>query len=166
MNQAIVSLGPNDYDPIAKLQELTAEEDKDYDTFFQSTIEPERFKGFLNATITSEVDPNIFYRERSICHTALLPAETRYKGYLTGVKTVDGDYEKGKPRDELDKEPANGTMRIAIVTKYRQEWCPVTLVIDFQDHFYANENGGWLSLTFPNDAELEAYGPWEPKGVI
>ena len=116
--------------------------------------------------LTSELDPNLFYRERSICHTALLPAETRYEGYLTGVKTVDGDYEKGKSRDELDKEPANGTMRIAIVTKERQEWCPVTIVIDFKDHFYANENDGWLSLTFPNDAELEAYGPWEPKGVI
>ena len=166
LNQAIVGLGPNDYDPVAKLQELKAEEDKDYDTFFQSTIEPDRVKGFLNVTITSELDPNIFYRGRSICHTALLPAETRYKGYLTGVKTVDGDYEKGKSRDELDKEPANGTMRIAIVTKERQEWCPVTLKIDFKDHFYANENDGWLSLTFPNDAELEAYGPWEPKGVI
>jgi hypothetical protein len=39
LNQAIVGLGPNDYDPVVKLQELMVDEDKDYDTFFQSTLQ-------------------------------------------------------------------------------------------------------------------------------
>lgn len=166
LTHAIQGLGPNDYDPEVKLKELKEDEDNDYKKFLQSTVDSGRVKEFLNASITNHLDPHIFYRERSVCHTTLLPSESRYKGYFTGVSTEGGNYEKGISRPTLDVEPANGKLRVAMDVDERQDWCPVQLKIDFKDYFYANENDGWVSLTFPNRLEMDEYGPWEPRGVI
>jgi hypothetical protein len=167
--EAIRGLGPNDYDPAAKLQELKSTEDADYEKFFASTIAPnsDTITGLFNASISKHIDPMVFFRNRVMCRTALLPAESRYKGYMTGVvPPVDGAYEKGVPFESIGNTKADGVFRIAIDQAERQEWCPIKLKIDFKDYFYASQDDGEVKMTFPNDAELEAYGPWEPKGLI
>jgi hypothetical protein len=168
--QAIKDLGPNDYNPVTKLKDLLAERDKEYDTFMQSTIpaDSKSITGFFNASITSQVDPIIFFRNRAICRTSLLPAQSRYKGYMTpGVDpTFDHDYDKGIAMDVIHGQTANGKLRVAFDRSTRQSWCPISLGVDFKDHFYASEKDGLVSTTFPSDKELNAYDPWEPNGIL
>ncbi|KAI2500380.1 hypothetical protein MHU86_14123 [Fragilaria crotonensis] len=124
LTQAIEGLGPNDYDPKQKLQELKDEEDRTYKQFFESIVEGDRVKDFINDTIASGIDPQMFFREPNICRTTILPSESRYRGYFSGVRTrLNGDYEKGISRDIIDNEPADGRLRIALESKERQEWC-------------------------------------------
>jgi hypothetical protein len=151
-----------------KLKELKDDEDKDYQKFFQSNLDPERMKKFFDTTSSHSLDSKIFYREPNICRTSLLPSESRYKGIMTNGPRNAGklDYEKGISRAILDKNPAQGNFRIAMDILERQEWCPIELKIDFKDYFYANENDGWTSLVFPNEMEIKEYGPWSPKGIL
>lgn len=163
---AIENLGPNDYDPQQKLRELKAEEDNLYKQFFETSVESARMEGFTNDNITSAIDPQVFFREPCMCHTPILPSESRYKGYFTGSLVENGAYEKGTSQDVIVNEPADGKLRVALESPERQEWCPVELKIDFKDYYYANSNDGWVNMTFPNDLEIEVYGPWKPRGVI
>lgn len=166
---AIDNLGSDSYDPKAKLEGLKKEEDKDYEMFLSSTIplESPSVTGFFNASISSRIDPMVFFRDHVLCRTSLLPAESRYKGYVSEEQPLAHDeYDKGIARNIIDKLPANGKLRIAYDRELRQEWCPTTLMIDFKDYFYVSQNDGLVSTIFPNNAELEAYSPWEPKGVL
>lgn len=167
LTNAIEGLGQNDYDPERKLQQLKDDEDKLYKRFFESTVDSARVKGFLGSNITQGIDPQTFYRERIMCHTALLPSETRYNGYLEGVRTLNKEaFEKGEAHQAIAREPADGRLRLGFESIERQKWCPVKLNIDFRDYFYANANDGWVNVTFPNDLEIEVYGPWKPRGVV
>jgi hypothetical protein len=164
--EAVHTLGPSGYNPANKLGELKAQEDKDYNDFFRSRIdsESERVTGFFNSTLSSAFDPNLFFRERVICHTSLLPARTRYEGFLT--ESSISDFDRGVSHEEADRSAANGKLRLAFDPESRVPTCPVPLMIDFKDHFYANANDDWVSLVFPNKAELKAYGPFQPKGLL
>lgn len=163
--EAIQLLGPTGYNPQSKFQQLKAEEDKDYENFFQSAVPPSTKKKFTTE-LSDDLDSLAFFRNRAMCRTALLPSESRFKGYLEGNATA-GAFDPGVPLSRINKEPAEGKLRIAFDEKDRQDWCPVTLKIDHKDHFYANENDGWVSLTFPNEAELKAYGPFDDsRGIV
>ena len=165
--KAIEELGTSGYDPQMKLKELKREDDEVYKQFFQSKVKGGQMEEFLNGTITSNIDPQIFYRERVMCHTPILPSESRYKGYFSGTPTKDKtSYEKGIDIEVIDSVKANGKLRISMERKERQEWCPLELKIDFKDFFYANSNDLLVNLTFPNDAEIKEYGPWKPHGVM
>ena len=163
---AVEGLGLNDYDPRQKLRELKADEDKLYKQFFGTTVKSDRMDGFINETIASAIDPQLFFRQPNMCHTTYLPSESRYKGYFAGSHVENGAYEKGISIDVIADTPADGRLRVVLESNERQEWCPVELKVDFKDYWYANSNDGWANLTFPNDLEIEVYGPWKPKGVI
>jgi hypothetical protein len=63
--KAIEGLGPNDYDPAAKVQELKAMEDKDYDKFFASTISHNSSKltKIFPEGIWENIDPMTYFRK-------------------------------------------------------------------------------------------------------
>jgi hypothetical protein len=165
---SLINVQDSNTSSILSLQELKSDEDKDYLQFLKSDLDTGRMKFFFDVSSSHSLDPKIFYRERNICRTSLLPSESRYKGIMSegSEKVGNMDYEKGISRTILDTNPAKGDFRIAMDVIERQEWCPVELKIDFKDYYYANENDGWTSLTFPNEKEIKEYGPWKPDGIL
>lgn len=66
-----------------------------------------------------DVDLELLYKGKSICHTARTPAITRFMGYLTNTDKVGGiapygseQYDTGIEKSEADKTDANGQMRL------------------------------------------------------
>ena len=170
LKEALQDLGDVD-DPKSKLEALQALEENDHEKFETSTFPEDTIDQLMpdEAVIQGDVKPSLVHRGRAICHTALLPAETRFKGILTETKTHVGfkHYTKGISKEEADKNESEGDMRIVIEKDERQDWCPVTLKMDFKDCFYTNSQDHTTSLTFPNEREVEEYGEgFEPKGIL
>ncbi len=164
--EAAQDLASKAQDPGQLLKELKVLEDSDYDNFFKAEL-PDSLFGFNDVQfgdmdrLFAELNRSIFYRSPAICHTALLPAETRYLGHLTeSEKTGLLDYDKGFDRDEVDANPPaekdKSPMKLVFDKGFRQT-CPVPLTIDFKDYFYTSHMDGWTTLTIPNDAEAKAY---------
>lgn len=66
-----------------------------------------------------DVDLELLYKGKSICHTGRTPAITRYMGYLTNTDKVGGiapygseQYDTGIEKKEADETAANGRMRL------------------------------------------------------
>lgn len=124
----------------------------------------------------ADFDPLVstFYKGPGICHTARLPSETRYKGYLVNdVTRVGGPapageetYATGYPINGDMK--VDGTLKLVLKPEQRDAGCPVTVSPDYKDFFYAHEKDGWAKLILPNDAEKAAYEykASEFKGLI
>jgi hypothetical protein len=117
-----------------------------------------------------------FYKGPGICHTALLPSDTRYKGYLVDDTSKTGGpvpfgqetYEVGVFRDKADENP-EPTIRLISEEKSKiQEECPAVVAPDYKDFFYANEQDGPAKLRVPTSAEKEAYSydPSRFQGII
>jgi len=115
-----------------------------------------------------------FYKGPGICHTARLPSETRYKGYLVNditrvggpVPAGEETYATGIPINGDIKY--DGTLKLVYKQDQRDTSCPVTVSPDYKDFFYAHEKDGWAKLIIPNDAEKRAYEykASEFKGLI
>jgi hypothetical protein len=168
---AIEELGMEDYDPAAKLAELKSQEDADYERYFKESLVPnEPIEKFLNATLISSVDvnlPDMIHHAPAICHTSLIPSQIRYNGILTESDQKGMlDYEKGILKVVADKAQSQGPMRLIMNDAEFDPPCPVFIRADFKDYFYSNEKDGWTHLTFPNDSELQEYGPFQAKGLI
>lgn len=105
---------------------------------------------------------SVFFKGPGICHTARLPSQTRYKGYLVNdISKVGGPvpfgmetYETGVPVEEA---AVDSKLKLVYKTDQREKDCPVTVSPDYKDYFYAHQQDGWAKLTIPNEAEKEAY---------
>ncbi len=149
------------------LDELKTLDQADYDGFMKASL-PESLWGAHDKSlgeldkVFAEINEKVFFRGPAICHTALLPAESRYLGYLTESDKKGGifDYDIGFAREEIEANPPkdknNSPMRLAFEPQFRQT-CPVPLTVDFKDFFYTSRADGWTSLTLPNDSEAKAY---------
>lgn len=112
-----------------------------------------------------DVSTDLLFKGPSICHTARLPSQIRYRGYLmnngkTGniAKFGNETYETGSVIKDLDRESANGVARLGYVDNgMEREVCQVVLAPDYNDFFYSHHRDGWTKLTFPNEAEKTAY---------
>ena len=177
---AIKELGSDSYNPLEAMDVLLKNEDTDYIKFKNSTLDitAELVKGVVDFDDKPlmEVFTQLFRKTNIICHTALLPAESRFLGIVTESDQVGiHDYYKGVSQESADADNAtevdNDKRKIRLVynPKERQPSCPVELKWDFKDHFYASESEGWTSLTIPNKAEMDYYakrGVYEPEGLI
>jgi hypothetical protein len=157
--------------PTGLLAKLQAEEDKDYEKFFDSVI-PEPLED-ISDEFKEEVNATILFRSPSVCHTARLPAEARYLGYVTETDKVGReDFDIGTSRQQAEiidpKLNDIGPMPLIFNEDEREQCGGVTLKIDFKDYFFNRQGFGWRSLTFPNEAERKAYvrDGWQPKGLI
>lgn len=98
-----------------------------------------------------------------LCHTARLPSETRYKGYLVNDITKVGGpvpagketYDTGAPMDM--NLPMDGTLKLVYKRDQRDYSCPVTVSPDFKDFFFAHQKDDWAKIVVPNEAEKVAY---------
>jgi len=169
--ETLEGLEPNNEDPAILYKKLRAEEDVDYQMFDSESQVPDTMDGLVSEEhVKNGLTASILYKNPSICHTALLPAETRYLGILTeSDKKGPLDYDKGMTQNSADKSPGKKDqcpMRLVFSEEDRQT-CEVPLQMDYKDFFYTTALDGWTSLTIPNDAELAAYGPdFKPKGVL
>mmetsp|Transcript_6249 Transcript_6249/g.9013 ORF Transcript_6249/g.9013 Transcript_6249/m.9013 type:complete len:662 (-) Transcript_6249:72-2057(-) len=122
-----------------------------------------------SASIIRELGvPNLF-RAPSICHTALLPAESRYKGYVTMSDQV-GDWRDGNFDIGTNKIKA---FQWAVDSSHGplQPWHSPLLVyemgdrhrcsspkIDHKDYFLVrNTEKDWLHMYVPTETEMQVY---------
>jgi hypothetical protein len=154
-------------DPKARYQELEEEEDRELELFVNSQPS-DSHEDMIKSGRTDETqdfDLSALFRRRPYCHTARLPAETRYLGILTEAspdKVGFFHYDVGMPRQEAEKEANNGTrLRLVYDANERQD-CSLLLQVDYKDYFYLGEPEGAKSLVLPNDMETRYYPTNEP----
>jgi len=146
------------------LDQLSGMEQADASIFLNSPPFTQLWE--TNRDTLDSVNPLTVFRKHSLCHTALIPSETRYDGILTEnyQRGSHKDYEKGINKALL-ATPEDGVLPLAYDSNDRQQ-CDA-LEIDHKDFFYVREGDGWLSTMVPNPVEEWAYGRGEPReGII
>ena len=113
-------------------------------------------------------------RTASFCRTALLPAQSRYDGIVTGSGNKKAYYEKfdtGTSKKEILARPVHSTgvtnetysipqpLPLAFDANLRNlSSCEdVLLKIDYKDFFLVQGGIGWVSTILPTTEEIEAY---------
>jgi len=155
------------------LSQLQQEDIELHNNFTNAEL-PDLSKNLLNLTevTVSDTEPTInaslFFKGPSMCHTARLPSQTRYRGILTDTDEVGQPAPFGEEtyfvgtdvKDAQTTATKNAEMRLAYqVGQERETKClNVTVKPDYPDFFYTNTLDGWTALTFPNDAEKKIYG--------
>ncbi|CAB9503273.1 expressed unknown protein [Seminavis robusta] len=170
-----------------KLSSLDKEEKKDYEGIFSNPIPTDlmphvdRYWTEAAKEHLKDISVESFLKEPSFCHSALLPAEIRFKGLLTenftNVGTImDQSYEDGassgavfqieNPSFRSGKEPApyedprpernNGLMRLVREDNGRQQ-CEEYVNLDYKDYFYVGSVTDWQTLVLPNKSEKNYY---------
>jgi hypothetical protein len=155
---------------------LQEQEDEDFRSFLAAPL-PDVHKTMYRYNNTdleegqpSKIDSVRWFTGPAFCHTARLPARTRYLGYLTNT-TQRGEiasygqetYVVGIDDATASQTPSNGEMRLVYKASDRNV-CPVVPISpDYKDAFMTHQIDGWNKLTFPNPAEREAYVPNERK---
>jgi hypothetical protein len=171
---ALEELVENDnMDPGTLLAQLKSEEDQLYESFVKADL-PEAAYQLLR--LKDKVQQDLLFKGPSICHTARTPAITRHLGYLTNTDKVGSfapvgqeTYDTGIEKKEADRRAANGVMRLVYTSaKERESNCSVVVKPDYKDYFYAHQKDGTVKVTFPNEAEKQAYrfDQSEYKGLI
>mmetsp|Transcript_20627 Transcript_20627/g.57276 ORF Transcript_20627/g.57276 Transcript_20627/m.57276 type:complete len:679 (+) Transcript_20627:301-2337(+) len=122
------------------------------------------------------LDLEALFRGPSICHTARLPAQTRFYGTVLNrprpepaVQAIFGkeDYYVGIDEKEHHDNVEGSTrtssdhpkpMQLVTIGKERETECGDRLVKpDYHDHWTAETKEHWTILTFPNAAEQDKY---------
>lgn len=124
------------------------------------------------------INSELFFRGPSMCHTAKLPSDSRYRGILTATNQVGQPAPYGEETYyvghdiEVAKKTATEDSEIRLVystNRERDAKCAGVLIKpDYPDSWYANTMDEWTKLVFPNDAEQEHYGydSTEYQGII
>ena len=162
-----------------RLARLEAVEQADNERFRSEAPLPQLPASVFNPSDFS-VARNLFQKQ-SLCHTARLPSEMRYKGILTGRTSQEFDhfYREGMEREKADKlmstmfdEGADvnsiesDEMKLVYSEALRQGRCNATLNIDYPDSFYTGPNEGWKNLKILTPIERETYKIDSPRGLI
>lgn len=170
VNDMITLKGPF----ISHLMKLEALEDAEHRELLNSELPASSrdLKFTMQLAATNEEDiRKMLFKEPCICHTALLPAETRYRGILNETDPIDPHQLESRELELHSGNVAarrNPTDRIRLVAdESDRQHCPTPLNLDHRDFFYVDHSEDWKSLLLPNDAEMTAYRDGEPlKGYI
>lgn len=175
--EATMELLTNESTPVAEVQaQLEVQRQRDYERWQQTELfkhsgDTPNVARSLEREINKALFPileNMLHSTTGICRTALLPAQSRYKGIATGSSNVmkeetyqyEGVNEKEALRlQKKDSEDKEETMDMVLVQDKKEHYlqCPVQIVIDFKDYYFANENMGWTRLVVPNELEKKTY---------
>ena len=167
---------------LQRIQQINDEEQRNYDAIFSTPV-PENLNNYFDqlwekspAGVKEKMMPiqphDTFIKHAAFCHTGLLPAEIRYKGFLTENFAETGDvwnqiYEKAtffskvREAEGPDKPPFVDTRhpnQIALLSA-DEEWeqCEDLIHVDHKDYFYVSSYEGWRGLTLPNQASKNYY---------
>jgi len=160
IGDALEAIPADPADQIFTLNDLIAQENADHQRLLDSDVPPLSEEWDTPDPDKREIR-RLFYKERNMCHLALLPAQIRYKGILTeSTPTSVFDLENDKGlllSNKVRKQPNEGDeLRLVGDIETRQK-CEVTLNVDHQDYFYIDGSEGWKGLTLPNTAEMGEY---------
>jgi hypothetical protein len=149
--------------PQAVLDRLNTLHKLDIQNASSSPIPP-YFPG-VDEDVMRMLTPSLFFRGNSVCHTAVLPAQSRYHGRVTDsgrVGSPDGGYDTGENKVMCKAE--NGLLPLAFESSDRHR-C-ISPKIDHKDFFYLRNQDGWLHTTVPTKLEVQAYQRSKPHGII
>ena len=141
------------------LAHYQGQENEDYELFLKSNFTDRFLEGFWNNNISKAgVDISLLFKKPIFCHTALLPAETRYKGILFD-KEEDGNYENYefgvKVEDAFKRNITDkSTMQVTYEEKIN---CPILAAIDYRDYFFVSHYDVESIMTITNKAKQKAY---------
>ena len=168
IGDALEDIPSSSSEQAAMLNGLISKETADHERFLQSEP-PELMDKWDAPDFVREKIRRTFYKDRNVCHLALLPSESRYRGILTESQPVTMfDLPDGLLSSQVRDVPNDGNgLRLVGDADTRQE-CEVPLNVDHQDFFYIDSGEGWKELTLPNKAEIQEYrSDGEPfKGVL
>lgn len=108
------------------------------------------------------------YRDPTYCHTASLPAQTRFLGHVINEERYDNwfSYVQGETMKRLRLYPDRNIL-LGRAPPPKEHKCNATLTIDKDDFFLADGRfEGYQRITFPTDAELKAYDSHETSGIL
>ena len=172
------------------LAKLDEEEERDYRRIFESEV-PDSLNNYMKNWWKDGRDGHLqdlnvdsFLKEPAFCHSALLPSEIRFRGFLTENVTSGGhyldthSYEHGVPNGEVDRfEITSGANRwtsraydegekmlFVEVDKERQV-CEELVQVDYKDFFLVSSLQGNRTLSLPNDSETKHYTEFEAKNA-
>ena len=170
----VQDLSELDTEAIPQLLSQLQEEEIDLHSNFTTAELPESYQKLFNlkelkvSDTEPKIDPSLFYKGSSMCHTARLPSHTRYHGILTDTDKVgqqapvgEETYYVGVDEDYAKKTATkNQEMRLTYTThREREKKCTgVTVKPDYPDVFFTHSKDDWTKLIFPNDAEKRVYG--------
>jgi hypothetical protein len=141
---------------------LVAQESADYDKFRQSELSQQWSDFWDSQSQDGDLALRALFRDRSMCHTAFLPAESRYRGIMVMNGSVGGptNYYKGISSEQVENDTIRGndssTPRLVYDSSDRQD-CDV-LEVDYKDYYFLTAAEGWKRWVLPNRAELFVYG--------
>lgn len=154
-------------DLYALLKQYKAEEEGDYTNVLTSEMPEDlekiasKMPGIEDKEIFGNFNLRDLYKRRTYCHTALLPAQIRYKGLLTGDfdNSSPSSYGIGIPQP-IQKAAMRGGegkhMRLAFDPSERQD-CPYNVGIDFKDFYYLSSLEGTKRVIIPNKDTQKYY---------
>lgn len=156
------------------LAQLQSEDDQAFKKILDAGLSDNPQKVYvakdLNGTVLEsddfQFDFSLLYKGHTHCHTARLPAQTRFNGFLTesdkvGVQERLGNetYDTGVEFSKTIGVSSNGTMQLAWNPDKRAgRECPVIVAPDYKDFFFVHQTHGPSRLSVPNEAERKAYG--------
>lgn len=146
-------------DPEMFYFDLKAQEDMDYDMFLQSNLTSSHGEMIRHKKEENQnFDIPFLFKHRAYCHTALLPAESRYLGILTETSRIGFfHYDKGVSRKKVESQPSNNSELSLVFEPRERQDCSLLLQVDYKDYFFLSEPEGTKKLTLPNMAELALY---------
>ena len=115
-----------------------------------------------------DVDAMQLMRDHTYCHTALLPAQTRYLGHVYNRRTYDDwfSYNKGTQL-RFALQSKNRRMPLSYIPRLRDDKCEAPLNIDSRDFFLSSHSHhGYQKVVIPNDIEIEYYGKEMVSGIV
>jgi hypothetical protein len=156
LEDAVQGLANTDQDPVALLEELQSQANKDHEKWMSSDIPPTVLESL---SISDEIDPNLLLRGVNYCHTAVLPSDTRYKGILTETNmTGMFGFEEAMLRSDAEADTSYTGEMMRLVQDYNREHCERVTRVDYKDFFFLNYADGLKKMIVPNDREFEHYG--------
>mmetsp|Transcript_17977 Transcript_17977/g.33994 ORF Transcript_17977/g.33994 Transcript_17977/m.33994 type:complete len:620 (-) Transcript_17977:170-2029(-) len=167
VDDALQELKKEAEDPEAEYERLTKDEMEDYREFEEEADILYEHKWNVHDSVTAME----LYRDHTYCHTANIPAQTRYLGHVYNENVSDDwfQYYHGQTLKFLRQRFPGPELSLTYIPKQRDTKynCNHTLHIDSKDFFLATGRyDGYQTLVWPNDAEVKAYGEHVPKGII
>jgi hypothetical protein len=175
---------------INQLRALDGQEKQAYDNIFTSPI-PEALQPHLvvlwsggdKAAHLDDVEKEAFYKEPSFCHSAILPSQARFHGFVTENfsaigEILDQNYDEGvsstllmaterpnrKDQEKVPfKSPAGDDQMLMVRDDSGRQNCEEYLNLDYKDYFFVSNIEGWRSFTLPNDSETKEYTEFDVK---
>lgn len=166
MEDALYDLGST-LETVTLREELDRLEAKEVENLMK--FESEAKIWYNHAWELEDVEAMQLMRDQTYCHTALLPAQTRYLGHVFNKETNDGwfSFNKGTSLRFADGDGAKAKMPLTYIPRDRKDKCEAPLNLDSRDFFLASHAyHGYQRVVIPNDAEKKAYGDYMVSGII